>query len=1114
MQKGVSEGSIPPNLDSLLNDGRLKRLFSQDLGHCALQLWVLQIKSEHSIENRIIYGRLLPYRFSSDSWSASDDDNFNTFGGIQAQIIRLNLYVKSATCAELLRQICDGRTIAEISEKLQFRLPDKLKDRLGATALSADELVYRPVAYLINRDAHDSSSLSSPNGGAGAYSASITQTDKGALFRIGQSFDIALTERVVKDIDTDTGLDFGGADIARFGDIELLVFPALDDFERRLLKVAWAESPYALVARFNPMQIPHFCDFQFHLKIESGGNIVYSRAAVAALNDEGEFEYKFELDDQLRHSTDSTELEIFGFHTDVPSEGTLCCRWRIGYIREVHIQGHSVGHSASSVKFDWLEKTTRPVVMPRVKAALTINRDNAGFTSRVGGRKSDPRVPINRDLKSLFARLHPSKSEGRFFQRWGQGDGEGRLQLVEWFRALMAKHQQHQMVIFDPYFEDAGLGLILLCAAPSANYIVFTSLLKPLKKCEATADESDKPPPDRINNLLASCEHNHLLLEKFQLRIYGLKDGRLHDRYILIVGADNLPIAGFNLSNSFQNAAENYPLLITPIPADVLLQVARYKEGLVQEAKALQPEAETEYPSMRLLFDSATSSTTAKALRYYEPLGFLDESQSGEVLSAWTGDSSLRGMSGDRLRDRMSDLGMLHEGSLRLPDTAGFRNYLQHQASDFTDFIATWKVLGDVLAHSRTDEYGASELKSEDAFLELLIKFLETSFNRAHQKGDEELAVVDTQFFRRTVESLLHSSYHPHHLFHTTKYTALNWSEYFTIKFLWWFLPDALIVIAETQIARVPVVSSSSDSVRLSLLSQIVSEMSLSVQFDISEMQRDRLLHSTTGLLQWIGLNALERQLEKPEGLTSVLQVVHEFPYAEQIRALGWMVHRAARNVATAEIYNGLVQALHSVLPRKVTAGDLKQLVDSMRGHMRKLAWTEPWLSQTVVFPLLEDDRASVDDICKIWIQELTESLGTEEEHRPRLFDRQREGGTTNFSAFLFAHSSKEQQQVSLRMMEKIFKRQQRIIQKPLASTSDWTQWDDALVVSMWILTFTRWSAYYLKQLGITNPPLEELSSDVRQLVLIRPLEEWRSEGASNQTELAAVFDQAEGLLA
>ena len=99
-------------------------------------------------------------------------------------------------------------------------------------------------------------------------------------------------------------------------------------------------------------------------------------------------------------------------------------------------------------------------------------------------------------------------------------------------------------------------------------------------------------------------------------------------------------------------------------------------------------------------------------------------------------------------------------------------------------------------------------------------------------------------------------------------------------------------------------------------------------------------------------------------------------------------------------------------------------------------------------------------------------------------------------------------------LLQSFLKRQQRIIQKPLASTSDWTQWDDALVVSMWILTFTRWSAYYLKQLGITNPPLEELSSDVRQLVLIRPLEEWRSEGASNQTELAAVFDQAEGLLA
>jgi hypothetical protein len=65
---------MAPTLDDLLNDNRLARLFSTDIRHCALQLWILQIKFEQSIENRLVYGRLLPYDFSNNSWAASDDD--------------------------------------------------------------------------------------------------------------------------------------------------------------------------------------------------------------------------------------------------------------------------------------------------------------------------------------------------------------------------------------------------------------------------------------------------------------------------------------------------------------------------------------------------------------------------------------------------------------------------------------------------------------------------------------------------------------------------------------------------------------------------------------------------------------------------------------------------------------------------------------------------------------------------------------------------------------------------------------------------------------------------------------------------------------------------------
>ena len=128
---------------------------------------------------------------------------------------------------------------------------------------------------------------------------------------------------MVKHLNADTGLDFGGADIARFGDLELMVFPALDDQERSSLSVSWTDAPLALVARFNPMQVPHFSGFQFRLNIENDGHIVYSGVATAERSKENEFECKFELSDQLRTRTDSTELEIFGFHIRMTKKGVL-----------------------------------------------------------------------------------------------------------------------------------------------------------------------------------------------------------------------------------------------------------------------------------------------------------------------------------------------------------------------------------------------------------------------------------------------------------------------------------------------------------------------------------------------------------------------------------------------------------------------------------------------------------------------------------------------------------------------------------------------------------------------------------------------------------------------
>ena len=82
---------------------------------------------------------------------------------------------------------------------------------------------------------------------------------------------------------------------------------------------------------------------------------------------------------------------------------------------------------------------------------------------------------------------------------------------------------------------------------------------------------------NRITKILEECEKNDLI-ENTKISIFGLMQGVLHDRYILIFDQANLPLAGFHLSNSLQKEAENYPLLITPIPLDILYELNEYQQ--------------------------------------------------------------------------------------------------------------------------------------------------------------------------------------------------------------------------------------------------------------------------------------------------------------------------------------------------------------------------------------------------------------------------------------------------------------------------------------------------------------------------------------------------------
>ena len=296
----------------------------------------------------------------------------------------------------------------------------------------------------------------------------------------------------------------------------------------------------------------------------------------------------------------------------------------------------------------------------------------------------------------------------------------------------------------------------------------------------------------------------------------------------------------------------------------------------------------------------------------------------------------------------MMKLGLLREESLVLEDGLGLITYIDQRAGDFSNFREQWNVLGEVLAHSPGgDLLDTTDLSAKTAFLNFLAQFLGDSFGRVYSvEVDAPIAVVSSSHFQAAIDTLLTKSYKPHHFYHSVKYAALTWPEYFAVKILWVHDPDVLLSLTEAQTGTVSMESRQTDAVKLSLLSQIISEISLGAEFGLSDVQRDRLICSANGLLKWLGLNALESQLKKPDGVRNVVRYTSSFNHRERVQTIGWMANHFAGQPDSATTFRGLVDALHEIMPQQIKAADASLLVDSLRGHMQRLGWCEPCFSK------------------------------------------------------------------------------------------------------------------------------------------------------------------------
>ena len=194
--------------------------------------------------------------------------------------------------------------------------------------------------------------------------------------------------------------------------------------------------------------------------------------------------------------------------------------------------------------------------------------------------------------RAAVRRAYPAPSEGRFYPKGWEGDAK--LPFAEWLKALFSAHRG-RAVLTDPYFDLPGLDLVARASGGTDPLVVLT--------CTQVASEDDAAvQEDRSTRLKTAAERLLPVLRGLNLQLLDLRScgggtkPLFHDRYVLLYGTDGTVKKGFNFSTSLQSATRTSPLLITPIPRDILDYVADYV------AELLNPEGAEPVAQIVVLF--------------------------------------------------------------------------------------------------------------------------------------------------------------------------------------------------------------------------------------------------------------------------------------------------------------------------------------------------------------------------------------------------------------------------------------------------------------------------------------------------------------------------------
>ncbi|TBX66049.1 VPA1262 family protein [Bacillus toyonensis] len=595
------------NFDQLRSDKKLENVMKKEV-NCQLQLWILEICEEKRVSKRLLYSWVIPADYCDGKWYKADVETkwSPDSSAYKANLKKFTFYSNGESISSLILDLLKGNSISTACENLNLTKPPK---EVSEFTLE-NTYVVRPPVFLETESINllykeNIRPIQSPSSNVSCVSASLFQLQKmniwGKSELSSKPIECAdeLARFCINALMSETGFKFDGSDSSRLGNIEWIATPLLDP----------EESPidFSMVNENVPNQNNNFdlkaisCK-EIEVYLQSGLNLPNDKLLIRCrlrnyhevMLDQvklvdiktAEQGLRFSANQQVSQvqltvwiaSSDDGEWDIW-FEQDTP------------LMREMNMAMGLVGLQGNVELSTIQEWRNSKKIKDRVQHYEKVKQTTYQYSSIVG-YVHDPWTPSSVEISSYVNRLFPANSKGKFFPKgWGD-DGPSALSFAEWFKLITNNTGRKLVTIVDPYFDTVGLELIAHSPTTNSSFEVITCTQVKSNDDEAETKineidlQENVPAPERATRIKKGCEKLRLILSRLQLKILDIRGNQngkgsyFHDRYILIYDNNGHVSEGYHLSNSLQAATKFDPLLVTPIPIDILTEVATYVDML------------------------------------------------------------------------------------------------------------------------------------------------------------------------------------------------------------------------------------------------------------------------------------------------------------------------------------------------------------------------------------------------------------------------------------------------------------------------------------------------------------------------------------------------------